>query len=506
MVPGKGRIVAKAQSKKYLNYIGGQWLPAKGGRTFLDTNPADRNETMGIFPESGPEDIDLAVRAAEKAFPEWRLVPPPKRGEILLRAGLLLEDRKEELACLITREMGKVLRESRGDVQEAIDMAFYIAGEGRRLFGQTTTSELRDKFAMSVRMPVGVCGLITPWNFPLAIPSWKIFPALICGNAVVFKPAEDTPLVALKLAEILEKAGLPKGVLNLVHGGPSTGEAIVRHPKIRLISFTGSCEVGRLIGEACGKDLKRCSLEMGGKNAQIVMDDADLNLALEGAVWGAFGTTGQRCTATSRIFVHEGIFSEFKKEFLQRSRELKIGDGLKEEVEMGPLINEVQRKRIHEYVAIGKGEGAKLEIGGRFARGRDLDRGFFYEPTIFTAVKTGMRITQEEIFGPVTCLIPFKRFENAIRMVNDTSYGLSSSLYSRDVNFAMRAIRDIEAGITYINGPTIGAEVHLPFGGVKNTGNGHREAGQTAIDIFSEWKSVFIDYSGKLQKAQIDAG
>jgi aldehyde dehydrogenase (NAD+) len=493
-----------AEPKSYLNLIDGRWVAAKSGKSFPDVNPADTSEVVGVFPESGPEEVDQAVQAAERAFSEWRLVPPPRRAEIILKAGLLMKERKEELAHLMTQEMGKVLRETRGDVQEAIDMAFYIAGEGRRLFGQTTTSELRDKFAMSVRMPIGVCGLITPWNFPMAIPSWKIFPALVCGNTIVFKPAEDTPLSALKFVEILQESGLPAGVLNLVHGGPAIGEAIVRHPRIRLISFTGSCEVGSLIAEHCGKVLKRCSLEMGGKNAQIVMDDADLSLAIEGAVWGAFGTTGQRCTATSRIFVQEGIYPKFREVFLERARRIKIGDGLKEGTEMGPVINEIQRKRIHEYVGIGKSEGAKLQIGGDYARGGELDKGFFYQTTVFTDTHPRMRIIQEEIFGPVTCLIPFKRFEDAIRSVNDSRYGLSSSLYSRDVNFAMKAIRDIEAGITYVNGPTIGAEVHLPFGGVKNTGNGHREAGETAIDIFSEWKSVFIDYSGKLQKAQID--
>lgn len=499
-----GETLDMGRSKEYLNYIGGRWVRSKSGRTFPNFNPADKSQVVGLFPDSGPEDVDLAVQAAEKTFPEWRLVPPPRRGEIILKAGLLLKKHKEDLARLMTLEMGKVLRETRGDVQEAIDMALYVAGEGRRLFGQTTTSELRNKFAMSVRMPIGVCGLISPWNFPMAIPAWKIFPALICGNTIVFKPAEDTPLSALKLIEILEEAGLPQGVINLVHGGPATGEAIVHHPRIRLISFSGSCEVGRLVAEHCGKTLKRCSLEMGGKNAQIVMDDADLDLAIEGAVWGAFGTTGQRCTATSRIFVQEGIFSKFKKAFLDRARRVRIGNGLKPGVEMGPLINEAQRRRVHDYVEIGKKEGAKLEMGGRFALQKGLEKGFFYEVTVFTSVNPKMRIMREEIFGPVACLMPFKNFEDAVRMVNDIAYGLSSSLYSRDVNWAMKAIRDIEAGITYINGPTIGAEVHLPFGGVKNTGNGHREAGETALDIFSEWKSVFIDYSGKLQKAQID--
>lgn len=491
-------------AKRYLNYIDGKWVAGAGGKHFEDRNPANTNDLLGFFPESNREDIEKAVTAAEKAYDAWRLMPPPKRGEIILRAGLLLEKYKEKLAHLMTREMGKVIKETRGDIQEAVDMAFYVAGEGRRLFGKTTTSELSNKFAMSVRMPVGVCGLITPWNFPVAIPSWKIFPALICGNTLVLKPAEDTPLCGTRFVEIMEEAGLPKGVLNLVHGGAQAGEALVHHPRVRLISFTGSCEVGRLVAEHCGRNLKRCSLEMGGKNAQIVMDDADVELALEGALWGAFGTTGQRCTATSRIYVHQKLFGKFRRQMIARAKKIKIGNGLEAGVEIGPLINEAQLKRVHEYVVSGIEEGAKLECGGRAAKGAKLKRGHFYQPTIFTRVNPKMRIVREEIFGPVTCLIPFKDFKEAVVQVNDTSYGLSSALYSRDINRAMKAIRDIEAGITYINGPTIGAEVHLPFGGVKNTGNGHREAAETALDIFSEWKSVFIDYSGRLQKAQID--
>jgi len=491
-------------AKSYLNFINGKWAKPESGRMFENRNPGDRRDLIGLFPESGPGDVERAVRAAEAAYPAWRLLPPPRRGEIILQAGLLLKERKEGLARAMTREMGKILRETRGDIQEAIDMAYYVAGEGRRLFGRTTTSELKNKFAMSVRMPVGVCGLITPWNFPMAIPSWKIFPALICGNTCVFKPAEDTPLSAAKFIEILEEAGLPAGVVNLVHGGPKTGEAIVRHPGTRLVSFTGSCEVGRMVGEACGRALKRCSLEMGGKNAQIVMADADLDLAVEGALWGAFGTAGQRCTATSRIYVEKKIFERFRRQIIRRAKTIRIGDGLRPQVEMGPVISEAQRGRVHGYVKSGIEEGAKLECGGRFAKGTGLNYGFFYLPTIFTGTHPKMKIIREEIFGPVTCLVPVKDLDDAIRQVNDTAYGLSSSLYSRDVNRAMRAIRDIEAGITYINGPTIGAEVHLPFGGVKNTGNGHREAGETALDIFSEWKSVFVDYSGKLQKAQMD--
>lgn len=488
----------------FLNYIDGKWVKAERGKTFEDRNPANPSDRIGVFPESTREDIEKAVQAAEKAYDRWRLLPAPKRGDILMRAGLILEKRKEELARLMTREMGKVIKEARGDVQEAVDMAYYVAGEGRRLFGKTTTSELKNKFAMSIRMPIGVCGLITPWNFPVAIPSWKIFPALICGNTLVFKPAEDTPLCAEKFVEILEEAGLPPGVLNMVHGGAGAGEALVHHKRVRLISFTGSSDVGRLVAEHCGKTLKRCSLEMGGKNAQIVMADADLSLAMEGAVWGAFGTTGQRCTATSRIYIEQKIFEKFRRMMVARAKKIKIGYGLDKGIEMGPLVNEAQLKRVQQYVRIGREEGGKVECGGRVPKGAKFKGGYFYMPTIFTHVTPEMRIVKEEIFGPVTCLLPVKSLEEAIQQVNNTDYGLSSSLYSKDVNRAMKAIRDIEAGITYINGPTIGAEVHLPFGGVKNTGNGHREASETALDIFSEWKSVFVDFSGRLQKAQID--
>ena len=492
--------------KPFLNLINGVWKKSASGRFFADVNPADTNELIGHFPESGSRDINEAVEQARQAFDAWRLVPPPKRADLILRSGLLLEERKEELAKIMTREMGKVLKEARGDVQEAIDTAFYVAGEGRRLFGQTTTSELRNKFAMTVRMPVGVCGIITPWNFPIAVPSWKIYPALICGNTIVFKPAEDTPASASLFVEVLEKAGFPPGVINLVHGGPSAGELIVNHSGIQLISFTGSTEVGRMIGEKCGRLLKKCSLEMGGKNAQIVMEDANLDLAMDAALWGAFGTSGQRCTATSRLIVHEKVYDNFKKELVERAKALRLGDGLKQGIDLGPVINKTQQEKVDSYVKIGIREGAKLECGGEIPKVKSCASGYFYEPTIFSKVSPKMRIAQEEIFGPVTALIKVKNFDEAIRVVNDSFYGLSSSIFTQDINRAMKAIRDIEAGITYINSSTIGAEVHLPFGGVKNTGNGHREAGETVFDIFSEWKTVYIDYSGKLQKAQIDIG
>ncbi|MSR78260.1 MAG: aldehyde dehydrogenase family protein [Candidatus Omnitrophica bacterium] len=492
-------------AKSAWNFIDGKWQTSSSGEIFESRNPADQRDVIGNYPESNQADVEKAVQAAEAAYTDWRLVPPPKRADIILKASRILLERKETIARLMTREMGKVLKEARGDVQEAIDMAQYVAGEGRRLFGQTTTSELRNKFAMTVRMPIGICGLITPWNFPVAIPSWKILPALICGNTVVFKPAEDTPACAVEFVKALEDAGLPRGVVNMIHGGVIAGEAIVHHPKIRLVSFTGSSEVGRKVASQCGKNLKRCSLEMGGKNAQIVMEDADLELALEGALWGAFGTSGQRCTATSRIYVHQKLYDRFRRTLVERAKKLVLGNGIKAGVDVGPVINGEQLKRIHHYVEIGVREGAKLECGGRILKSKGLERGFFYEPTIFTQVKPEMTIMREEIFGPVTCIMPIKNFDQAIQEVNRTDYGLSSSIYTHDIDRAMKAIRDIEAGITYINGPTIGAEVHLPFGGVKCTGNGHREAGETALDIFSEWKSVFIDYSGKLQKAQIDA-
>lgn len=490
---------------KYLNYIGGKWMPAASGEFFENRNPADKEDIIGLFPKSTREDVDRAVQAAEEAYESWRLTPAPKRGEIIFKLGQILKERKEEYARLMTREMGKILKETRGDVQEGIDTAFYAAGEGRRMFGDTVPAELPNKFCMSVRQPIGVCGLITPWNFPMAIPTWKMFPALVCGNAVILKPASDTPASAVKLVEAAIDAGVPEGVVNLVHGsGSSVGIPMVEHPGIRLISFTGSSEVGKDIAARCGKQLKRLSLELGGKNAQIVMDDADLELALEGVLWGAFGTTGQRCTATSRLILHKPIKDEFIDMLVEAVKKMRIGNGLDESTDMGPLINEGQRQTVMKYVEIGKKEGAKLIYGGNSLTGGDYDKGWFFEPTIFVDVKPDMTIAQEEIFGPVLSVIDAENLDDAIRILNGTRYGLSSSIYTRDVNKAFRAIRDIEAGITYINGPTIGAEVQLPFGGVKETGNGHREAAETVLDIFSEWKSVYVDYSGKLQRAQID--
>ena len=492
-------------AQQFKNYIDGNWQAACSSKNFENRNPANSDDLIGLFPASGAEDVEAAVAAAKKAFATWRLVPAPKRGEILYAVGERLKKYKDELARIETREMGKVLKETRGDVQEGIDCAFLNAGEGRRLFGETTPAELPNKFAMSVRMPVGVCALITPWNFPLAIPTWKIFPALICGNAVILKPAEDTPHTATRLVEILTEAGVPPGVVNLVHGrGEEVGAALVRHKDVQLVSFTGSAAVGREIASVCGQSLKRVSLELGGKNGQIVMDDADIDLAVEGALWGAFGTTGQRCTATSRLIVHRDIAKKVTDALVSRSEKIRVGDGVDENNEMGPLINQAAREKVLRYVELGKQEGARLLTGGAVLNSGAYAKGFFFQPTIFDRVSPKMRIAQEEIFGPVLAIIEVASFEEAIAVLNDTAYGLSSSIYTGDVTRAFRAMRDIEAGITYINGPTIGAEVHLPFGGVKDTGNGHREAGTTVYDIFSEWKSIYVDYSGTLQKAQID--
>ncbi|HEY4710838.1 MAG TPA: aldehyde dehydrogenase family protein [Candidatus Acidoferrales bacterium] len=491
--------------KIFKNFINGEWVEARGGKVLEDRNPANTDELVGIFPASGPEDVTLAVESAKAAYQKWRLTPAPKRAEILFHAAEILVKRKEDYAREMTQEMGKVLAETRGDVQEAIDMTYLMAGEGRRQFGHTAPSELPDKFAMAVRSPIGVAGLITPWNFPMAIPSWKAMPALICGNTVVLKPAEDTPLSTYNLTQVLSEAGLPPGVLNVVFGyGPDAGAPMLNDPDVGLISFTGSTEVGRIVSQACAPTFKKCHLEMGGKNIIIVMDDANLDLAIEGAVWGGFGTTGQRCTAASRVAVQRGVYRQFVEKFVARVKALKVGDGLDPATQMGPCINEQQLQTVIKYVAIGKEEGAKLSAGGHRLETGAHARGWFHEPTVFTDCDRGMRICQEEIFGPVVSVIPFDSFDDALSIANGVKYGLSAAIYTRNVNNAFRAQRDLETGIVYVNAPTIGAETHLPFGGTKNTGNGHREAGLAALDFYSEWKTVYVDYSDRLQRAQID--
>lgn len=492
-------------AQKFQNLINGKWVDAHSGRTFENRNPANWEEVVGIFPKSGKEDVNDAVKAARAAFEKWRLVPAPKRGDIMRAIGDLMVKRKEEISIEMTREMGKVLAETRGDVQEGIDTAYYAATEGRRLFGYTVPPELPNKFAMSIRVPIGVAGIITPWNFPMAIPTWKIFPAILSGNTCVFKPATDTPRTAALLVEIMMDAGVPEGVINIVHGGGGeVGNAIVSHPDVDLISFTGSTGVGKQITRDAADTLKRVSLELGGKNAQIVLADADLDLALEAVLWGAFGTTGQRCTATSRLILEEKIYDKFMSMLIDRTNKLKLGDGLLAESQVGPCVNESQRKTVQEYVEIGKNEGAKLVAGGNIVTEGALSKGWFHQPTIFGEVTPEMRIAKEEIFGPVLSVIRTKNFDESIRILNNTEYGLSSSVFTTDVNKAFTAMRDIQSGITYINAATIGAEAHLPFGGVKKTGNGHREGGWAVYDFYTEWKAVYVDYSGKLQRAQID--
>ena len=489
---------------EHLNYIGGKWVPASSGDTFESRNPADSDDLVGVVARGTAEDVDRAVRAAAEAYPQWLLTPVPKRADYVLRVGLLLEERKEELSRIMTREMGKTLRESRADVQEGIDFCFYMAGEGRRFFGQTMPSELPSKFSMTVRHPIGVVGLITPWNFPIAIPLWKIAPAVISGCTSVFKPAEDTPVCAGLLVRMFEEVGLPPGVLNLVHGiGEEAGAALVSHPGVRAISFTGSLEVGRMINEQCAREMKRCSLELGSKNILIVMPDADLDLAVEAGAWGAFATAGQRCTATSRMAVHRDVREPFRDRLLERVATLKPGNGLDESVELAPVINAKQKQRILDYIDIGKQEGAVLVAGGDAITGPEFDRGNFVAATVFDDMTPAMRIAQEEIFGPVTGLMPVDGIDQAIEYANSTKYGLSCSIYTRDIGNVFTAIQRLEFGVVYVNAPTIGAEVQIPFGGMKHTGNGHREAGPQSLDEFTEWKSVSVDFSGKVQKAQM---
>ena len=489
---------------EYGNFINGEWVDSTTGETFPSANPADRNEVVGTFARSGPKDVDQAVQAALRAYPDWMLTPVPQRADYLLRAALILEERKDEFAEVMTREMGKTLNESRADVQEGIDFAHYMSGEGRRFFGDTIPAELPNKVQMTMRHPVGVVGLITPWNFPIAIPLWKIAPALVAGCTAVFKPAEDTPLCAALLADVFNEVGLPPGVLNLVNGmGEGAGSALVDHPDVRAISFTGSLDVGRAINEKCARAMKRCSLELGSKNALIVMPDAQLELAVEASAWGAFATSGQRCTATSRLIVHEDVRETFTEQLLDRVGNMKVGNGLDPDVELAPVINEKQKNRVMEYISLGQQEGATLIAGGEELTGDDHANGYFVAPTVFDEMTPTMRIAREEIFGPVTGVMRVESIDEAIEAANGTEYGLSCSIYSHDVTNIFKCAQQLEFGLVYANAPTIGAEIQVPFGGMKSTGNGHREAGPQALDEFTEWKTVAIDFSGKLQRAQM---
>jgi aldehyde dehydrogenase (NAD+) len=488
----------------YKNYIGGRWVESHTGEVFPSINPAN-GEVLGEVTRSDAQDVDNAVQAAAAAFDSWRKTPAPKRAELLYRLGDLLAQHKEELARFLTREMGKILPEARGDVQEAIDMAAYMAGEGRRLFGYTVPVELPNKFGMCVRDPVGVVAAITPWNFPIAIPSWKIFPAVMAGNTVVFKPASDTPILGVRFVELIEQAGFPPGVVNLVLGpGGVVGDALVEHPLVSAISFTGSTEMGTAVNVKAARHLKRVHLEMGGKNAITVMDDADLDLALDGIIWSAFGTSGQRCTACSRLLVHEAVKKPLLEKLLARTEALRLGDGLLPTTDVGPIINKRQLESIHSHVDVAKKDGAIILTGGYIDTEGDRARGFFYRPTLLDNVTPDMPVAREEIFGPVLSIITIRSLDEAIHVNNATCYGLSSAIYTRDINRAFTAMRDMTTGIVYINAGTIGAEIQLPFGGTRKTGSGHREAGIAGLDVFTEWKSIYVDFSGKLQRAQID--
>jgi aldehyde dehydrogenase (NAD+) len=488
----------------FRHFIAGEWCDSTSGDTFESRNPADSRDVIGRFQQGTKADVAMAVKAAESALPMWRRTPAPKRGEILYRFGALMAEHKERLARAMTREMGKVLAEARGDVQEGIDIAYLMAGEGRRMFGDTVPSELPDKWAMSIRQPIGIAGIITPWNFPMAIPCWKTMPALVTGNTVVFKPSSDTPHCATLLVELMAEAGFPAGVVNLVTGsGAEVGDAIVGSPDIGVISFTGSSVTGKSIAAKAAQRLKRLSLELGGKNGVVVLEDADLDLATDGILWSAFGTTGQRCTACSRVIVARPVVEPLLERLESRARKLRLGSGLDETTDVGPLINAGAVDKVGSYIDIGRGEGELVMGGGRATVG-DLEHGHFFEPTIFSGVGAMDRIGQEEIFGPVLSVIPVADYNEAMVALNQTRYGLSSSIYTQDVNTAFRAMRDFETGIVYVNAGTTGAETHLPFGGWKETGNGHREAGHVALDTYTEWKSIYVDFSGRLQRAQID--
>jgi len=485
---------------EFQNYINGKWITGKS--TFATINPATE-ETIAQIAQADLADVESAVQAATDAFNAWRLTPAPLRGELLFKVGDILKTKKEELARLLTQDMGKVIAEARGDIQEAIDMAYFMGGEGRRLLGYTAPVEMPNKFGMAVRDPSGVVGIITPWNFPIAVPSWKIFPALIAGNTIIWKPSPETPAISAAFVKVFEEAGLPAGVFNLLLApGADVARAIVSHPGVRVLSFTGSTTTGRAIAEAAGKLNKKVSLEMGGKNAILVLDDANLELVTDATLWAAFGTTGQRCTAASRLIVQKGIAPKLKESLLARTRKLTLGNGLDPNVDVGPVINRTALNRIHNYVQIGQKEGARALVGAQVA---DVNgKGFFYAPTLFDGVRPGSTLEAEEVFGPVLSIIEVGSFEEAIAVNNRSQYGLSTSIFTQDVNRAFTAMRDIFTGLVYINHGTTGAEIQFPFGGVRGTGNGHREAGQAALELFTEWKSIYVDYSGKLQRAQID--
>ncbi len=492
-----------SEAPTYHNYIGGQWVESVSGHTYPIINPAHKDRVLGSFQASVSEDAERAAEVAHAALPTWSAMPAPQRADILYRAVEIMRERQDDVARTITLEEGKPLPDAQGEVKRAMNITEYAAGEGRRLFGYTTPSELPNTLAYTVRRPVGVVGIITPWNFPIAIPAWKMAPALICGNTLVFKPASSTPMSAVKLVQVFEDAGLPPGVLNLITGpGALVGNTLVTHPKVSGISFTGSTEIGSGIYVEAARGLKKVQCEMGGKNAVIVLADADMDKTMGGIVQGAFGSTGQRCTATSRAIVEEAIYGPFMEELLERTSKLVVGDGLEPGVDVGPFSSEAQFQKVMEYIGIGTEEGARLAYGGRALTGPGYDGGYYAEPTIFTDVNPSMRIAQEEIFGPVLTVFKAKDLEEAIQLANSVQFGLSSSIYTKDLPSAFLYADQVEAGIVHVNAPTLGGEVHLPFGGMKASGVGAREQGTEAVNFFSEVVTVYIDYAGARPQAK----
>jgi alpha-ketoglutaric semialdehyde dehydrogenase len=489
------------------NYIDGQWVESRSEHSIERRNPADLRDLIGRAPLSRREEVHEAVEAASRALPAWRDTPAPARGKILLRAARLLEEQKDEVARLLTREEGKTLAESAGEVQRSVNILEYTAGEGRRLTGETLPSELPRNFAYTIRQPLGVVGLITPWNFPVAVPVWKIAPALVAGNAVVWKPSELTPFISRRVVELLVGAGIPAGVLNMVNGaGPGAGDELVRHPTVRGISFTGSSEVGSVIYARAAVQMKKVQCEMGGKNPVVVLEDADLELAADSTVAGAFGSTGQRCTATSRVVVVDSVADRFVELLLKRTEKLKVGNGAEPGIDVGPSVDESQFDKVQDYLEIGQHEAASLVCGGKPLKGTpggDYDHGYFIAPTIFDHVPAGARIAQEEIFGPVLSVIRAKDFYEAVGMANDIPFGLTASIFTSDASRAFQAAELLECGMVHINSPTVGGEAHVPFGGIKATGVGERETGSTAVDFYSELKVVYVDYTGRRREGKL---
>jgi len=488
----------------YRNFIGGKWVESASTKTVKNINPANTDDIIGTNRQATREEARQAVETAAEAFQSWRRTPAPARGRIVAKAARLMEEAKEEIAQILTREEGKTIGEARGEVQRSINVAEFCAGESRRMNGETIFSELPSNFVYTVKQPLGVVACITPWNFPVAIPTWKISPALVAGNTVVFKPATITPATAVRIVEIFEEAGLPPGVLNMVLGsGSDAGDEIINHPAVQAVSFTGSNPVGIRLYEQVSRRGAKCQCEMGGKNPVVILEDADMELAVENTAQGAFGSSGQRCTATSRAVVVDKIADDFVERIAKRAQTMRLGDGIDPQTEMGPSVDENQFKTVLNYLNIGREDGATLICGGERATGNGLDKGYFVQPTVFDHVTSDMRIAREEIFGPVLSVMRVQDFDEAMEVANDTEFGLSSSIFTNDAAMIFRFVDEIETGMTHINSPTTGGEAHIPFGGIKGTGIGEREQGSTALDFYTELKVVYVDYTGRKREGNL---